>query len=169
MINKKTSTADPLRGGAGDLGRPPGRLWQRSGSVHHQRKNHHQRAPRRCSWRSERRCRRSKSTHHKCKKRRRRDPWEVLPEIRERPPSMLKMSTAGPLGGGVEDPGAPPINAKDINGGPSMKRWRRSESAHNQHKKYRRRAPRPPWEVGSDLHLRSEKCVGTCIGMIDKQ
>jgi hypothetical protein len=35
-----------------------------------------------------------------------------VPDIRERPPSTLKMSTASPLGGADGDPGAPIINVK---------------------------------------------------------
>jgi hypothetical protein len=38
--------------------------------------------------------------------------WEAVPKIRERPPSMLKMSSANPLGGADRDLGAPIINAK---------------------------------------------------------
>jgi hypothetical protein len=40
------------------------------------------------------------------------DPWEVMPEIQERPPSTQKTSMAGPLRGGDGDPGASTINAK---------------------------------------------------------
>jgi hypothetical protein len=52
------------------------------------------------------------------KKHRRRITWEVVPEIRERPPSTLKNVDGGPLGGGVGDPGAPIINAKNVDDGP---------------------------------------------------
>jgi hypothetical protein len=41
-----------------------------------------------------------------------------MSEIRERPPSMQKLSMIGPLGGGAEDPGAPTINIKNIDGDP---------------------------------------------------
>jgi hypothetical protein len=41
-------------------------------------------------------------------------PCEVLSEIWERPPSMLKMSTVNTLGGAVGDPGVPTINAKNV-------------------------------------------------------
>jgi hypothetical protein len=41
-------------------------------------------------------------------------PWEVLPKIRERPPSMLKMSMTGPLGVANGDPGVATINVKNI-------------------------------------------------------
>jgi hypothetical protein len=40
------------------------------------------------------------------------DPWEVMLEIQEHPPSTLKASMTGPLGGGDGDPGASTINAK---------------------------------------------------------
>jgi hypothetical protein len=39
-------------------------------------------------------------------------------EIRERPPSMQKTSTADPLRGNAGDPGAPIINAKNVDSGP---------------------------------------------------
>jgi hypothetical protein len=69
--------------------RPAGRRCQRSGSAHHQREKHQWWAP-----------------------------WEVVTEIRERPPSMQKILTAGPLGGAAEDPRAPIINAKNVDGAP---------------------------------------------------
>jgi hypothetical protein len=46
------------------------------------------------------------------KKRRWQAPWEVLTEIRERPPSTLRIIDSGPLRDGAEDPGMPTINAK---------------------------------------------------------
>jgi hypothetical protein len=52
------------------------------------------------------------------KKHRRQTVWEVVPEIQERPPSTLKNVDGGPLGGGVRDPGAPIINAKNVDDGP---------------------------------------------------
>jgi hypothetical protein len=39
-------------------------------------------------------------------------------EIRERPPSMQKISTTVPLGGDVGHPGAPTNNTRNITGGP---------------------------------------------------
>jgi hypothetical protein len=41
-----------------------------------------------------------------------------MPEIRVRSPSTRKTSTVGSLGGDAEDPGAPTINTKIIDGGP---------------------------------------------------
>jgi hypothetical protein len=41
-----------------------------------------------------------------------------MPEIRERPPSMLRNIDGGPLGGAAEDPGAPTINTKNVDGSP---------------------------------------------------
>jgi hypothetical protein len=38
--------------------------------------------------------------------------------IREHPPSTQKMSTAGSLRGNARDPGAPNINAKNVDDGP---------------------------------------------------
>jgi hypothetical protein len=38
-------------------------------------------------------------------------PQEAMLEIREHPPSILEMSTVGPLGGKDLDPGVPTINA----------------------------------------------------------
>jgi hypothetical protein len=58
------------------------------------------------------RCWRSGSAHQKHEKLQRWAPREVMPEIQERPPSMQKTSTVGPLGGGDGDPGGPTINAK---------------------------------------------------------
>jgi hypothetical protein len=37
--------------------------------------------------------------------------------VRESPPSMQKMSTTGPMGGGAGGLGAPTINTKNIDGG----------------------------------------------------
>jgi hypothetical protein len=65
-----------------------------------------------------RQCRWSESACHQHKKCRWCAPWEVLPEVRECPPSTQKMSTAGPLGGEAGGPGAPAINTKNIDGGP---------------------------------------------------
>jgi hypothetical protein len=44
-------------------------------------------------------------------------PWEVMTEIRERPPPVLKISMASPLGGDNGDLGASTIYFEDINGG----------------------------------------------------
>jgi hypothetical protein len=117
-----TSMAGPLGGDDGDPGvptinakniddRPPGRLCQRSESVHHQRKKCRRRPPRR--W-----CRRSESAHHQHKKCQRWAPWEAMTEIQEHPPSTQKMSMAGLLRGGDGDPGASTINTKNIDGRP---------------------------------------------------
>jgi hypothetical protein len=66
-----------------------------------------------------RQCQRSRSAHHQQKKRQRRAPWEaVLSEIQERPPSIQKMSKSGPLEGDAGDPGAPTINAKNVDDEP---------------------------------------------------
>jgi hypothetical protein len=46
------------------------------------------------------------------------DPWEVVLEVQERPPSTRKMLMMAPLGGDVRDPGAPTINAKNVDGCP---------------------------------------------------
>jgi hypothetical protein len=81
-----------------------------------------------------RRCRRSGSAHHQRKKRRRHAPWEVMPEVQERPPSMQKILMAGPVGGGAEGLGAPTINIKNVDGEPPGRRCRRSGSVHHQHK-----------------------------------
>jgi hypothetical protein len=43
-------------------------------------------------------------------------------DIRVRPPSMLRMSMAGPLGSGARGLGAPTINTRNVNGGPPG-RW----------------------------------------------
>jgi hypothetical protein len=48
----------------------------------------------------------------KAKKHQRWAPWEVVPNIRERPTSMLKDVDSGLLGGGAKDTRAPTINAK---------------------------------------------------------
>jgi hypothetical protein len=104
-----------------------------------------------------RRCRRSESIHNQRRKCRRRPPWEVVPEIWERPPSTLKNVNSGPpweavteirehppstqtninggpLGGGARDPGAPTINDKKCRWRGLGRRCRRSESAHHQNK-----------------------------------
>jgi hypothetical protein len=44
-------------------------------------------------------------------------PWEAMPEIRERPPLIAKMSMVVPLRGDVGDPGAPTNQCKNVNGG----------------------------------------------------
>jgi hypothetical protein len=62
-------------------------------------------------------------------------PWEAVLEVHERPPSMQKMSMAGPLRGGARGLGARTINVRNINGRPLGRRCRRSRSAHHQHKK----------------------------------
>jgi hypothetical protein len=158
-----------------------------------------------------RRCRRSGSAHHQRKKRRRQAPWEVMPEVQERPPSMQKILTAGPVGGGAEGLRAPTINIKNVDGEPPGRRCRRSGSVHHQHKKHQRHAPRrrcrrsesthnqrkktsmvaplggsvegprastinvknvdggaPGAHGVSGLYPRSERCVVTCIGIIDR-
>jgi hypothetical protein len=61
-------------------------------------------------------------------------PLEAVPEIKERPPSTLKMSTAGPLGGAAGDPRAPTINAKNVDDRAPRRRCWRSRSAHHQRK-----------------------------------
>jgi hypothetical protein len=90
-------------------------------------------------------------------------PWEAMPEIQKRPPSIQEMSMAGPLGGdagdlgvptinaenfdggplggGAGDPGVPTINERNVDGGSPRMQCRRSESAHHQPKKHRRRTP----------------------------
>jgi hypothetical protein len=45
-------------------------------------------------------------------------PLEVMLEIRECPPLMLKDVDGGPLGGAAGDPVAPTINAKNVDGRP---------------------------------------------------
>jgi hypothetical protein len=113
-----------------------------------------------------RRCRRSESAHHQCK----------------------KTLTVGPLGGGVGGLVAPAINAKNIDGGSRGRRCQRSVSAHQATQRRRWRAP---WEAVSEVSelppLISETsmvgpwaplgvqtlsvvqaCVVTCIGSIDK-
>jgi hypothetical protein len=45
-------------------------------------------------------------------------PLEVVPEVRERPPPIFKMSMVGPLGGEAGDPGAPTTYLKGIDGAP---------------------------------------------------
>jgi hypothetical protein len=54
----------------------------------------------------------------KAKKYQRRAPWEAVLEVRKHSPSTQKMSMVGPLGGTFGGPGAPTINAKNIDGGP---------------------------------------------------
>jgi hypothetical protein len=51
------------------------------------------------------------------------DPWEVLMEIRERPPSTRQTSMAGPLWDANGDSKASTINATNINGEPLGPRW----------------------------------------------
>jgi hypothetical protein len=65
-----------------------------------------------------RHCRRPKSAHHLCRRRRWWGPWEVLSEIRERPPPMSKTSMAFPLGGANVDPGALTTFLEDVDGSP---------------------------------------------------
>jgi hypothetical protein len=45
-------------------------------------------------------------------------PLEVMLEIRECPPLMLKDVDGGPLGGAAGDPVAPTINEKNVDGRP---------------------------------------------------
>jgi hypothetical protein len=70
---------------------------------------------------------------------------EVVTEIQECPSSMLEMSMVGSLGGDARDLRGPTINTKNVNS-----------------------RPPGPWG-GSGLHLGSERCVVTYIGMIDKK
>jgi hypothetical protein len=79
--------------------------------------------------------RRSESGHQQRKKCQRWASWEVVPEIRERPPSTQKMLMVAPLGGSAGDLGALTINAKNVDGGPPRRRSQRFGSAHHQHKK----------------------------------
>jgi hypothetical protein len=65
-----------------------------------------------------RRCQIFRSAHHLCQRRRWRGPWEAMPEIRERPPPMSKISIAGPLGGDAGDPVAPSTYVEDVDGEP---------------------------------------------------
>jgi hypothetical protein len=65
-----------------------------------------------------RRCQKSGSVHHQCKKCRWRPPWEALSEIWECPPPTQKMSMEGPVGGDAGDPGTLTINTKNVDGGP---------------------------------------------------
>jgi hypothetical protein len=207
---QKMSMVCTLGGVARGSGVPPihaknvdGRRGRRSGSTRHQHKKYRWRAPGR--W-----CQRSRSTHHQYKKRRgaplgggargsgvltinakkhrRQAPWEAVPEVRERPSSMQKTLTAGPLGGGVGGLVAAAINAKNIDGGSRGRRCQRSVSAHQATQRRRWRAP---WEAVSEVSelppLISEAsmvgpwaplgvqtlsvvqaCVVTCIGSIDK-
>jgi hypothetical protein len=131
---------------------PPRRQCRRSGSVNHQCKKHRRQTPlealpeireRPPSMKKAstvappgRRCQRFGSTHHQNKKTSMMGPWEAMLEIRERPPSTQKTSMVGPLGGVVRDPGAPPINAKNVNGEPPMRCCRRSGSVHQQREKH---------------------------------
>jgi hypothetical protein len=64
-----------------------------------------------------RHCQRSRSTRDLYCRRRWRPPWAVMTEIRERPPPVLKISMASPLGGDNGDLGASTIYFEDINGG----------------------------------------------------
>jgi hypothetical protein len=67
-------------------------------------------------------------------------PLEVMLEIRECPPLMLKDVDGGPLGGAAGDPVAPTINEKNVDG-------------------------RPPGPLGgSGLHPRSKRCVVNLLG-----
>jgi hypothetical protein len=59
-----------------------------------------------------RRCQRSVNDYDLVTGRRWWVPWEAVPEIGERPLSMVGNVNDGPLRGGVGDPGAPTINAK---------------------------------------------------------
>jgi hypothetical protein len=116
------------------------------------------------------------------KKCRRRTPWEAVSEVRERPLSMQKTLTAGPLedgarvsgaptinvknvngeplGGDAEGPGAPTINTKNVDGGLPGRRCRRSRSAHHQRKKHRRQAP---WEAVQEVRERSSSTQKTSM------
>jgi hypothetical protein len=49
-------------------------------------------------------------------------PWEAVPEIQKRSPSTLRNIDCGTLGGDDEDPGAPTINDRNIDGGPPGRR-----------------------------------------------
>jgi hypothetical protein len=67
-----------------------------------------------------------------------------------------------PLGGVVEDPGAPTTYVGDVDGGSPR---RRSQRAKNAHHLCRRRRWRAPWEVRTPV---VHRCVVTCIGSIDR-
>jgi hypothetical protein len=170
---QKMSTVGPLGGGAGGPGvptlnaknvdgKPTRGRCQMSGKAHHQCNKHQRLTP-------GRQCQRSESACHQRKKCRRQALWgggggdggsgapttqledvdggplEVVSEVQERPPSTQKTSMADPLGGDAGGSGAPTINGKNIvDGRPAGVRCQRSESAHHQCKKHRRRAP---WEV----------------------
>jgi hypothetical protein len=45
-------------------------------------------------------------------------PWEVVPQVRERPPPLSETSMAGPLGGDAENLRAPTIIVGDVDGDP---------------------------------------------------
>jgi hypothetical protein len=62
-------------------------------------------------------------------------PWEAVPEVRERLPSMQKTSMVGPLGGSPEGPWAPTINEKKYRRLILWEAVLRSGSAHHQRKK----------------------------------
>jgi hypothetical protein len=67
-----------------------------------------------------------------------------MSELQERPPSIQKMSTAGPLGGTIEDSGALTIHVRNVDGGP------------------------PGPRGGSGLQSGSERCVVN-LSMINKK
>jgi hypothetical protein len=49
-------------------------------------------------------------------------PYAAVPEIQKRSPSTLRNIDCGTLGGDDEDPGAPTINDRNIDGGPPGRR-----------------------------------------------
>jgi hypothetical protein len=68
-------------------------------------------------------------------------PWEAMSDVLERLLLSCTMSTAGPLGGDVGDPGASTINVKNVDGGLLGRRCRRSGSARHQRKKAKMAGP----------------------------
>jgi hypothetical protein len=83
--------------------------------------------------------------------------WEAMTEIWERPPLTQKISTVGPMDGGVGESGASTINAKMSTVGPLGGDARDPGALTINIKKHRWCPPGP--HGGSGLHPRSEICV----------
>jgi hypothetical protein len=85
-------------------------------------------------------------------------PWEVILEIRERPPSSQKTSTVAPLGGAVRDPRAPTINAKNVDSGPPRRQCRKIWEHPPSTQKISTADPPSP-RRGSGLHPGPVRCI----------
>jgi hypothetical protein len=85
-------------------------------------------------------------------------PWEVILEIRERPPSSQKTSTVAPLGGAVRDLRAPTINAKNVDSGPPRRQCRKIWEHPPSTQKISTADPPSP-RRGSGLHPGPVRCI----------